>query len=98
MIVYEVTASVDEEICEAYERYMLDKHIADVLQTGAFTSASFEKGEPGVYRARYLSPSRESLNSYFANSAPTMRRDFANHFPHGVDLARAEWTVLGQLA
>ena len=98
MIVYEVTATVREDLGEMYERYMLDRHIPEVLATGACTGASFERGEGESYRVRYFSATRETLDSYFANNAPVLRRDFAEHFPDGVDLARAEWVVLRHLA
>jgi hypothetical protein len=40
LIIYEVTAVVEARLAEAYERYVRQQHIADVLT-------------PGRYRVRY---------------------------------------------
>ena len=39
-VVYEVTAVVEHELAEEWERYMRERHIPDVLATGWFTRAS----------------------------------------------------------
>lgn len=98
MIVYEVAAEVREDLCEAFERYMIDRHIPDLLATGFFESASFERASSGSYRMRYYAATREDLDRYFAEEAPRLRKDVADHFPDGIELARQEWTVLGHFA
>lgn len=47
MITCEVTAIVDPALVEAYQPYMRERHIRDVVATGCFRDASFERGEPG---------------------------------------------------
>ena len=39
-ITYEVTANVEPELAEAYERFMIDRHIPDLMATGEFASAT----------------------------------------------------------
>ena len=39
MVTYEITAIVRANLCDAYEKYMTERHIPDVLQTGAFAGA-----------------------------------------------------------
>lgn len=36
MVTYEITATVRADLCDAYEKYMAERHIPDVLDTGAF--------------------------------------------------------------
>ena len=94
MIVYEVTNTVRVDLCEAFELYMLEQHIGDVLATRHFVSASFETMARGKYRTRYVAPDRETLDHYLAELSPALRSDFQDHFPEGVEATREEWTVL----
>ena len=94
MIVYEVTNTVRLDLCDAFEIYMLERHIADVLATGHFISASFERAAAGKYMTRYVAPDRETLDRYLTESSPALRSDFQHHIPEGVEAVREEWTVL----
>ena len=97
MIVYEVTATVDEGLHEEFESYMRG-HASEVVATGAFKSATFESAGAGRYRMRYFAETRETLDNYFAEHAPRLRRSFAQRFPQGVELSREEWNVLETFA
>lgn len=97
MVLYEVTAAVEENLRERYESYMLDRHIPDMLETGYFTDASFETSEPGIYRARFSSASHDALEGYFTESAPTIRANFSEKFPSGIEIRREVWTVVARL-
>jgi hypothetical protein len=94
MIVYEVTASVWPDLCGTFEGYMLEHHIPDVMATGAFVKAAFERSGLGRYRVRYQASSQEILDRYIAQDAPRLRADVADRFPVGMELSRIEWTVL----
>src|SRR6187200_531190 len=98
MVIYEVTAAVELELAEAYEQFMTQEHIPDVLRTGCFESASLERSFPGRFRMRYAAPDRESLDRYFDGHAPRLRQDFISHFPEGAELSREEWTVIKHFA
>ena len=98
MVVYEVTAQVDSDLCERYEEYMRDRHIPDLMATGAFASASLESSEPGRYRIRYIAPTRTALDAYLKDHAPRLRADFHSHFQTGVELSREEWSVISSFA
>lgn len=98
MVVYEVTASVELELCDAYERYLVERHIPDLIATGRFAGASFDRAEAGRYRIRYEAPTAEDLESYLADDAQRLRKDFTDHFPTGVELSREVWTVLRRFA
>lgn len=94
MLLYEVTATVPPEHVEAYERHMRERHVADVLATGAFERAVFTHIAPGRYRVCYEAASRIALDRYLKEHAPRLRADFASHFPKGIELAREIWTLV----
>ena len=98
MVIYEVTAVVEPALSEAYEVFMIEHHIPDLLKTGCFETASLERSTPGRYRIRYAARDRESLDRYFAEHATRLRQDFGAHFPDGAELSREEWNVIKQFA
>jgi len=96
-VTYEITATVSPELGDTYERYMIDKHIPDLLATGCFLSASLSSSEPGRYRIRYEARDEETLEHYLATFAPELRQDHAEHFPSGIANKREVWRVIGRL-
>lgn len=90
MVTYEITATVEAALTDAYEHYMR-AHIGDVLATGCFLDATFERAAPGRYRIRYRAADRATLDRYLEQHAPALRADFARHFPTGVTIAREVW-------
>lgn len=94
MVTYEITATVRDELCGEYERFMRETHIPDLMRTGAFVAASLSQSTPGRYRIRYEARSREHLAAYLAEHAPVLRQHFAAAFPSGIELSREEWEIL----
>ncbi len=96
MIIYEVTVTVGADLIDAYESYMVDRHIPDVLATGCFVSAEMsQSGEK--FRVSYYAETRESLDRYLASDTERLRADFAEHFPDGVAVTREIWDVITEL-
>ncbi len=94
MVTYEVTAQVRPDLIPAYERYMRERHIPDLLATGHFRAASLAAAGAGRYRIRYEAPDRAALDRYLADLAARLRADFLTHFPEGVDLSREVWEAV----
>lgn len=94
MVTYEVTTLVDPGQVEAYERYMRQRHIPDLLATGCFQEAVFTRAAVGRYRVRYEAPGEAALERYLAQHAPRLREEFASHFPGGVTVSREVWVAL----
>ena len=95
MLIYEVTAIVSMELIETYEKYMQEKHIPDLLETGYFSGAVFSRStEVGRYRIQYQAHNQKSLSKYLTNDAERLRADFYEHFPQGITLTRENWEVL----
>lgn len=93
-ITYEITALVRDDLIAEFERYMVDRHIPDLMATGSFETATFSRAAAGHYRIRYESPGREALDGYLREHAPGLRADMHQAFPEGVELSRVEWEVL----
>ncbi len=102
MLVYEVVADLSPDLgpeegarlAEAYVRYQTERHIPAVLASGCFLDASFERRFLDTrFRVLYRAESPERLDEYLRDHAPALRDDFARHFPTGLVLSRAVWTV-----
>ena len=96
MITYEVTATVREDLRTRYDVYMRERHIPDVLLTGLFARAEFQRGDDGRYRTRYWLLDRNALERYLATHASRLRADVGSHFPDGIDFEREVWTGLAE--
>lgn len=94
MIVYEVAATVREDVRDDFERFMIDRHIPDLIATGCFFGAAFEHAEPGIYRTRYESNSRDDLEQYLYTHAARLREQILESFPDGIQFERAVWETL----
>jgi Domain of unknown function (DUF4286) len=94
MVTYEVTTTVEPFLVDAYERYMREEHIPDLLATGCFHRASLTRSEPGRYRVRYESATQSDLDRYLATHAARLRDDFASHFPQGISVSREVWVAI----
>ena len=70
MIIYNVTANIDEGIHEQWLEW-IQQHIPKVLSTGLFLKATFtkvlvEESMCGLtYSLQYLAPSKQALESFY---------------------------------
>ena len=94
MIIYEITAIVDAGLIESYEKYMLERHIPDLLETGFFGGAKISRSGANRYRIQYEAHDKSSLDEYLNTQAARLRADFLTHFPEGIELSRENWEVL----
>ena len=94
MIIYEITATVNPDLIDDYESYMIHRHIPDLIETGHFGSADMSRSQPGRYRMRYAAKDDQALENYLRNDASRLREDFFRHFPEGVQVMRENWEVV----
>ena len=94
MIIYEVTTVVLPDAIAAYETFMREKHIPELLATGCFLRATIERSIPGRYRIRYVARSMDVLDRYLATYAQQFRADFAAHLASDVTVSREVWSEL----
>lgn len=88
MLLYNVTVGVDKDAEEEWLRYMREKHIKDVLNTGLFVEYKMYKvlhdEEDGTisYSVQYFARSIEDIQRYLEVFAPALieehRRKFQN--------------------
>jgi len=94
MIRYEVRLEVDPALASAVEEYMTTRHIAEIMATGCFVGAHFDRAESGHFRTTYLAASQGDFDRYTAHHAARYRADFLARFPDGVTPARDLWIEL----
>lgn len=81
MIIYNVTINIHESVHDQWMDWMQNKHIADVLATGKFTSARMvkvlvEEEMGGVtYSIQYTTDCKETLQRYYDEDADRLRED-----------------------
>lgn len=88
MLLYNVTVGVDRDAEAEWLRYMREKHIKDVLNTGLFVDSKMYRvlhdQEDGTisYSVQYFARSIEDVNRYLQEYAPALveehRRKFQN--------------------
>ena len=94
MIVYSILADVPADLTAAYESYMIDRHIPDLIATGLFTGASISRGENNQYRIDYELASMERYNRYISEHAPRLRKHFEEQFSGLVKTSRTVWETI----
>ncbi|MCC7054718.1 MAG: DUF4286 family protein [Gemmatimonadaceae bacterium] len=94
MIIYEVTTDVQPDHIEAYERYMRERHIPDVMATGCFVSATLTHSIPGRYRVAYLARNMDVLDEYLGAHSEQFRDDFAAELGSNVRVSREVWAEM----
>ena len=81
MILYNVTINIDDSVREEWLKWMTEKHIPEMLETGKFTEAKIVKvlivEEMGgtTYSIQYHTESKEMLERYYEEDAPRMRQE-----------------------
>jgi hypothetical protein len=94
MIIYEITATVRDNLIEEYEKYMREIHIPDLLATGFFSGARIARSAENRYRIQYEAHDQKALDEYLETEAARLRADFLAHFAEGIELTRENWEVL----
>lgn len=77
-----------------FAAWMQSRHISEVLASGCFLEAELSERAPGVFRTRYLAPSRAVLDRYVTDFAPALRTDFEREFGGRASVSRETWEVL----
>ena len=104
MFIYNVTVKTDAAIADAWERWMLEEHMPELLATGLFTECRLSRladteddDDSLTYSAQYTCPSRAEYERYIAEWAPLMRQKGLEKFGGGFIAFRSVMDVLGVL-
>ena len=102
MIIYNVTVNIHESVHDQWFSWMQEKHIADVLATGKFTSARMVKvlieEEMGgiTYSIQYTTENKETLQKYYDEDAPRLREEGLRLFGDKMLAFRTELEVISE--
>jgi hypothetical protein len=94
MIMYVVSVSVPNDRAAEWETWMTEKHIADVLATDKFISATLwrvefpESTTHTRFSVQYLAETMEQYEAYRADFAPALQTDHTNIFGTTVTASR----------
>ena len=88
MIAYTVFCTFeDAEVSRAWERWLLEEHLADVCEAGALHAELFRGCEETItYEVRYRFRDREAFATYEREHAPRLRTEGLNKFPLSLGL------------
>ena len=101
MIIYNVTANIDESVHQEWLTWIKD-HIPQVLATGKFKKAILtrvlvEEDMGGVtYSVQYHSYSREALDAYYREDAQKLRNEGLKKFADKMLTFRTELEVVDE--
>jgi uncharacterized damage-inducible protein DinB len=92
---YEVALDAAPGQVNEVTRFMVERHIGDVLDSGCFVSAHFMQESATRFRTAYIATSRDALDRYLAEHAPRIRNEFSKRFGDNVRMTRTVWEPRG---
>ena len=102
MIIYNVTANIDNTIHDEWLEWMKTEHIPQVLGTGKFKKATLSQvlvdEEMGgiTYSIQYRSYSREALEAYYKEDADRLRQEGLKKFADKMLAFRTELQIIDE--
>jgi uncharacterized protein DUF4286 len=102
MYIYNVTTNIDETIQSEWLKWMKEKHIPDMLETGKFSNAKMSqvmiKEEMGgiTYSVQYTTDSLEKLQEYYNEYAQKLRNESKALFKDKFVAFRTELKVISE--
>lgn len=102
MIIYNVTINIHESVHDQWLQWMQEKHIAEILATGKFTSARLVKvlieEEMGgtTYSIQYTTDSKATLERYYQEDAPRLREEGQRLFGEKMLAFRTELELISE--
>ena len=84
-IIYNVTVNIDDSVHDEWLRWMKEKHIPDVMNTGCFLENKICRilvnEESGTsYSIQYTCESMEKLNEYRQKHAPRLQKEHSERY------------------
>jgi phosphoribosylamine-glycine ligase len=102
MIIYNVTINIHESVHDQWMQWMQEKHIAEVLATGKFSSARLVKvlieEEMGgtTYSIQYTTDSAATLERYYQEDAPRLQEEGQRLFGDKMLAFRTELELISE--
>lgn len=87
-----VCEATSREIADAYEAWLIDGHVEEVIEAGALEAEVLRRDDGLTLESRYVFPSREAFAAYERDHAPRLRAEGLARFPSGVRFSRSTAT------
>jgi hypothetical protein len=99
--IYSVKSRVNKEVVSAWEKFFVEKHLDDLVETGCFTHYDFRKlqsDDPmsAHYISNYYYETPEHLEKYLTDFADELRQDVISRFKGKYQAARELYTILAK--
>ena len=103
MIIYNVTVNIDADVHDEWLKWMLEKHIPDVLATGLFIESRMskmlieEEGGGVTYSIQYALESMDKMREYEEKHAARLRDEHTKKYEGKFGAFRTMMQVVGHL-
>jgi len=102
MYIYNITINIEKPIEEDWLRWMQEKHIPDMLNTGKFFEAKMcqvmvEEDQGVTYSIQYTTDSKETLEKYYQENAAQLRQEGLVLFKEKFVAFRTELKVINHV-
>ncbi len=102
MYIYNITINVEKSIEEDWLRWMQEKHIPAMLDTGKFFEAKMcqvmvEESQGVTYSIQYTTDSKETLEKYYEENAAQLRQEGSLLFKEKFVTFRTELKVINHV-
>lgn len=103
MIIYNVTVNIDTDVHDEWLKWMLEKHIPDVLATGLFIESRMSKmlieEESGgvTYSIQYTLESMDKMQEYEEKHASRLRDEHTKKYEGKFGAFRTMMEVVGHI-
>ena len=102
MYIYNITINIEKSIEEDWLRWMQEKHIPEMLNTGKFFEAKMcqvivEEDQGVTYSVQYTTDSKETLEKYYQENAAQLREEGLVLFKEKFVAFRTELKVINHV-
>ena len=102
MYIYNITINIEKSIEEDWLRWMQEKHIPEMLNTGKFFEAKMcqvivEEDQGVTYSVQYTTDSKETLEKYYQENAAQLRQEGLVLFKERYVAFRTELKVINHV-
>lgn len=102
MYIYNVTINIERVVEKDWLKWMLDKHIPEMLATGKFFEAKMcqvmvEETQGVTYSIQYTTDSKETLEKYYQENADQLRQEGLLRFKEKFVAFRTELKVINHV-
>ncbi|MDX5583314.1 MAG: DUF4286 family protein [Aureibaculum sp.] len=102
MYIYNITINIEKSIEEDWLRWMQEKHIPEMLNTGKFFEAKMcqvmvEEDQGVTYSVQYTTDSKETLEKYYQENAAQLRQEGLVLFKEKFVAFRTELKVINHV-